>query len=607
MLVLVILAAIWAAVLVPPYLQNRRETRPGDSIASFRSQLSVLALVVATFGAALWSWAVWGEGRRKWVITIILWLAVAMGISVQLRLREVATDWPQLQREIEAQAARALNAELDRRVTHGERAVAALARELQADPPPDSARLFGRMELIRRSEELSALAIFDQRGEPIAWAGEHRGQIPVAVRRGTSPYVFFEGPLFSHLYFVLPLPEGANAVAAVLLESGLQTGGAEVPFATHFEQEHGLLPVFTYPQRAVCPSIWDRAVLSACFSELSQASWWARVLDRGRWEVGGLLLLAMGLLSIRWYRRRMPYPGLPVGLSTAGLLVMPLGSMLGSETLFSPSQFVLPRLPYDVSLGMLLLLLVSLSIWLLTRTGGSIAWRWRGKWPALALIAAVLIPMMLELLRVSTGAILVSNPAGGFGLQLAGVLLLAIPLFLLLVRVRRAPAARLGPRILFAVGIGISAVLAVIVAVQSGPVAPTLLWSVLWGAAFVPFARAIPQLPVRYRPLNAWLAAGILASTCVLPTVWGWHIEAKLRSAEERELSRLGTEANPYLDFRLRVFAERARAFAAQGESGVNLLYHSWIESRLAEEGYEARLTVWRDDGPHDVEIVDYH
>ena len=42
MLVLIILAAIWAAVLLPPYLQNRRETRPGDSIATFRSQLSVL-------------------------------------------------------------------------------------------------------------------------------------------------------------------------------------------------------------------------------------------------------------------------------------------------------------------------------------------------------------------------------------------------------------------------------------------------------------------------------------------------------------------------------------------------------------------------------------
>jgi len=42
-LVFLILAAIWAAVLVPPYLQNRRETRPGDSIASFRSQLHVLS------------------------------------------------------------------------------------------------------------------------------------------------------------------------------------------------------------------------------------------------------------------------------------------------------------------------------------------------------------------------------------------------------------------------------------------------------------------------------------------------------------------------------------------------------------------------------------
>jgi hypothetical protein len=40
--VLLILALIWAAVLVPPWLQSRRENRPGDSIASFRNQLNVL-------------------------------------------------------------------------------------------------------------------------------------------------------------------------------------------------------------------------------------------------------------------------------------------------------------------------------------------------------------------------------------------------------------------------------------------------------------------------------------------------------------------------------------------------------------------------------------
>jgi hypothetical protein len=41
-LVLVILAVIWAAVLVPPYLQNRSDSRPADSISTFRNQLSVL-------------------------------------------------------------------------------------------------------------------------------------------------------------------------------------------------------------------------------------------------------------------------------------------------------------------------------------------------------------------------------------------------------------------------------------------------------------------------------------------------------------------------------------------------------------------------------------
>lgn len=41
-LVLVILAVIWAAVLVPPYLQSRSEARPADSISTFRQQLDTL-------------------------------------------------------------------------------------------------------------------------------------------------------------------------------------------------------------------------------------------------------------------------------------------------------------------------------------------------------------------------------------------------------------------------------------------------------------------------------------------------------------------------------------------------------------------------------------
>jgi hypothetical protein len=41
-LVLVVLAAVWAAVLIPPALRRRSEGRPSDSITHFRRQLAIL-------------------------------------------------------------------------------------------------------------------------------------------------------------------------------------------------------------------------------------------------------------------------------------------------------------------------------------------------------------------------------------------------------------------------------------------------------------------------------------------------------------------------------------------------------------------------------------
>lgn len=51
MLFLIVLAAVWAAVLVPPVLRSRREGRPGSSVTSFRAQLSTLER--ATPGSSL--------------------------------------------------------------------------------------------------------------------------------------------------------------------------------------------------------------------------------------------------------------------------------------------------------------------------------------------------------------------------------------------------------------------------------------------------------------------------------------------------------------------------------------------------------------------------
>ena len=47
-MVLVVLAIVWAAVLLPPVLRARAEGRPGDSIGSFRHQLHVLKRTAPT-------------------------------------------------------------------------------------------------------------------------------------------------------------------------------------------------------------------------------------------------------------------------------------------------------------------------------------------------------------------------------------------------------------------------------------------------------------------------------------------------------------------------------------------------------------------------------
>lgn len=42
MLVPILLTVVWAAVLVPPFVRNRRNARPDHSVVSFRAQLSTL-------------------------------------------------------------------------------------------------------------------------------------------------------------------------------------------------------------------------------------------------------------------------------------------------------------------------------------------------------------------------------------------------------------------------------------------------------------------------------------------------------------------------------------------------------------------------------------
>jgi len=56
-LVLLVVAAAWAAVLVPPLLRSRIENRPNSSVSDFRNQLSSLQRAVPARGVAMRSMA----------------------------------------------------------------------------------------------------------------------------------------------------------------------------------------------------------------------------------------------------------------------------------------------------------------------------------------------------------------------------------------------------------------------------------------------------------------------------------------------------------------------------------------------------------------------
>lgn len=48
--VLILLAIVWAIVLVPPFVRNRADLRPGASVSSFRNDLAVLGRATPSTG-----------------------------------------------------------------------------------------------------------------------------------------------------------------------------------------------------------------------------------------------------------------------------------------------------------------------------------------------------------------------------------------------------------------------------------------------------------------------------------------------------------------------------------------------------------------------------
>jgi signal transduction histidine kinase len=478
----------------------------------------------------------------------------------------------------------------------GGRAILDVA-EIVSPRTPVTARLFERVDAIRQAHGMTALAIYRPSGSPLLWAGEHRGTVPDSVRRGLVKSSFSSGPLFGYVYFAERLRSGNVAVAAVLLDAHVAVGEGTEPYADRFARRNGLVPHFTTPDLAQGDVIWDwttqnTTILSGVFETLTQDRWRERVSQRGRWEVAVAWLAAALLLALAWYRGARKPPGAPVAVLTASLILIPLGVLLGdtlgAASVFSPLRFVLP-LPGDFTLGQLLLALTGLAVWLLARLQPARSAE-RIPFALRVVLAAAALVGALALVDASVAAgVLADRAAGGAPLVVALTLLGAIPLFVLIGRGGERPVR---PEAIVA-ALLLAGVLGLGLVTWWRPGREAPVWvAAAWALPFVVASMGLPRREVRRGALLPWVCAGWIAGTLALSSLWTLHLNERLR-VSEREIARLGTQADPFLDFLLRQFSEQVLRLDAEGREGVSLLYQAWVEAGLAREGYEGRVSLW--------------
>lgn len=564
------------------------------ALATWMVRLSFPWLGLVVIAPVAWALLVPRVGRA-WRAGATLALLAVAGIAalVQLRLSEVAREWDRVRFEVEERAADDLGEGLDDLFNRGSRAVDGAARAA-GSRTTSSAALFQQTSRVQRETGVTALAVYDAQGTPLAWSGEHRGAVPDSVRLGRRPSSFSAGPLFGYVYFTRPFGAGRTAVAAILLEAHVDAGEGITAYADDFEARHGITPRFTTPELAQGQSLWDWSagdtpILSVGFAALTQERWRERIVGRGRAIVGAAGLAAALLLTVVWFRFGAGPPAVPVGVLTVSLAAAPLGELTGAAALFSPLAFVLP-IAGDISLGQLLILLAGASVWLLTRSGGGAL---TNRFP-LAVRAVLAAGVFIGALAVSRSAVadslLAGRPAGGIPLIIALGLLATVPLFALL-RPIRSP--RVGRWELLGVAVLVAAVLAVAVVSWWRPGRELPVWAAAaWGLPFALAAAVLDRARLGRGALLPWIVLGWIGGSFAVSHLWIAHLEAKLVRSE-RELARLGTEADPFLDFLLRQFAEKVLFYAGEGRQGVPLLYQSWVEAGLAEEGYEGRATLW--------------
>jgi signal transduction histidine kinase len=379
----------------------------------------------------------------------------------------------------------------------------------------------------------------------------------------------------------------------VLLQANLPVGLEGSGFASRFERDTGipiqiLPPARASAERAVLDLGWaNDPLLSVEMSELEPKELWASRVRVWARAVGLFAILAWGLLAVG--TRGFPGHRLGAGLSLLGVaLLLPAHHLWLAVGLYSPAQFLLPG-PFEVSLGQLLGVLVALGLLCGLFPLKRVAWA--GAFSVSAALALT-FPLLEAFVRRGPSAALLSGGVGGFlPYHLTLGLLLSLAAYLALGSRGKGGSKPAKPAFLVA-GSVLAIVLSFSCAIQarSAPGIPSFLLAA-WGVASYLIARG---LGARTRGQGAvtWVMAALLGVTAALPAAWSTQIEARMSEAEA-QLGDLGSEADPYLEFRLHGMAETADSLDAFISSPVELLFEIWASTGRHGDPLPMWITLW--------------
>ena len=565
--------------------------------------------------AALWVWAgtssVWllplcagflltslhdsGRAGNRWraVGISVLVIGILVGFAGERQIGEVSRDWDEYWSERVDEVGVLLREELEeRRHSLGTEVVEELVRLWDSDAVDLDGEALAQLRARARS---SALALYDQDGELIAWDGIHRGRVPDAVKYGERLDLYRDLPLFGYLYVTAAAPDGSVAVAAYLLRASLPEGlGADMgDLSSRFFAETGERIRITEDDPGVAEAVWDLALeedrlLSVVLAEPDPTARLAVLESRWAFRVALLGAIAWLLLAVGGPLMA----GEAIAATTAVLVaaaVLPVGFGLPFDAAFLRELYQLPG-PVGVSAGRLALMVTGsfLLVAVLPRRNAVAPY-----WVAGATVLVAFPPILLWLGRGLTPELL----AGGrpewvaYQVAVAGLLTLVAGLGFSFARDGSG-----GRGWVFA-GLGSAAAISGVAGVWAAyRLGMPIAFTVIWGLPAAMVARGMHAWPGWQRAAVAWGSAAVIGSCAAIPTVWGHGIEARLKVGEAR-LARLAAEEDLEVEVHLADFARIADSLDIAGAEDVTILYEGWRLSGLAELGHPLRLQIEERDG----------